>query len=150
MRILLASSVAVVLLTAACSSGTSSAPASAAGPAATPVPFTTGEAQTLLLRSLQAQKRGDVEAVKADLFPRELNVAAACAKTKLAFTRSAMTGAMADDEGRNPEITSVNVTLTRTDEKHFQGRYTVPGNAALEGTESFVYEQGRWWIQCSM
>ena len=138
----------LALVLAGCSQGSAPAAGPSAAPA-TPIPFSDGEARTLLLRSLLAQQRGDAEAVTADLFPREMNVARACARVRLASTRSTLTG-LADDDGKKPEITSVDVKVTRTDATHFQGRWSVPGTSALGGVENFVHAQGRWWIECAM
>jgi hypothetical protein len=118
-------------------------------PATPPPPFDQANAQAMLLRTLNAEIRGDLEGTKQDLFPRNNNTLAACAKARLGNARPATLG---DDPGSAPaEITSVTLKNVHQQEGAWIADYDVTGNSNFSGSsEMFVYANGRWWIKCGI
>ena len=114
-------------------------------------PIDVSTAQTMLMRSLQAEEAGDVEAEKADLFPRESHVLGPCAKLRVSNGHLGSI-AMRDENGNVPKITGVTVSgLTPGPAGNiFTAGYTATGNAAYSGSESFIWANGRWWIRCNV
>src|SRR4051812_36432796 len=114
-------------------------------------PIDAGTAQTMLMRSLQAEESGDVEAEKADLFPRESHVLGPCAKLRVANGHMGSV-AMRDENGNVPKITGVTVSGLHQGPAGniFSGTYTATGNAAFSGSETFIWANGRWWIRCNV
>ena len=114
-------------------------------------PIDQSTAETMLMRSLQAQEAGDVEAEKADLFPRQNNVLVACARLRAGNGRIAST-AMRDENGVVPKITGVTVSGLHQGPAAniYSGSYSATGNAAYSGSETFIWANGRWWIRCNV
>ena len=108
-------------------------------------------AESMLMRSLQAEESGDYSAEEADLFPRQHNILAACAKLRVNNGKIASIG-MRDENGTVPKITGVTVSGLQVAEKPniFRGSYSAVGNNAYSGSEQFIWANGRWWIRCNM
>lgn len=119
-------------------------------PAEKAVPFDPATAQQMLLRNIQAMERQDLEGVKADLFPRNLNTLQTCAKSRMAHAKSATIG-MADEGAATPaRVTGVSLTNPAQQGGAWRADYKAQGNAAFEGSEMFVHANGRWWIKCGI
>ena len=144
MRNLLVAAFAGSILLAGCN--TSTAPQMEPPPA----PIDTSTAQSMLMRSLQAEESGDLEAEKADLFPRQGNILASCAKLRI--DNGKMAGvAMRDENGVAPKVTGVTISgLHPQGTNTFVGSYQAQGNTAYGGTEMFIWANGRWWIKCNV
>lgn len=114
-------------------------------------PIDVSTAQTMLMRSLQAEEAGDVEAEKADLFPRESHVLGPCAKLRVANGHLGSV-AMRDENGNVPKITGVTVSGLHQGPAAniYSGSYTATGNSAYSGAETFIWANGRWWIRCNV
>ena len=121
-------------------------------PAAEPPPAPLDEptAEAMLLRSLQAEEAGDVEAEKADLFPRQNNILMTCAKLRVDNGKLAAV-AMRDENGNVPHVTGVTVSGLHQQGAHtWVGTYQAQGNSAYSGSEMFIWANGRWWIKCNV
>src|SRR3954465_3401253 len=103
-------------------------------------PIDAGTAQSMLLRSLQAEESGDVEAEKADLFPRETHVLGPCAKLRVANGHLGSI-AMRDEAGNVPKISGVTVSGLHEGPAGniFTGSYSATGNSAYSGSETFIW-----------
>lgn len=106
------------------------------------------QAESMLLRTLQAVERQDLAGTQADLFPRNPNTLAACAKGRIANAKPATLAF--GGEGGAPSITGVQVTGMASQAEAMRVTYQVQGNPALSGADLFVFANGRWWIKCGI
>ena len=118
-------------------------------PAEKPPEFDNYAAQQMLTRTLQAIENKDLAGVEADLFPRNRNTLAACAKTRLALNRAVAVG-MEDGGGAPPKVSGVSLTNVQPQGNAYLATYQSQGNTGFSGQEMFVFANGRWWIKCQM
>ena len=142
--VVLASASALAL--AACNTNTTQGP---------PPAFDVNVAQSMLLTTLQAEMRGDLAATEENLFPRNPQTLAACAKTRIGNARpSSVMGGTENPDGAASgaaEITGVTLSNVHQSGDAYYADVTAQGNSSFTGTsEMFVYANGRWWIKCGI
>ena len=120
-----------------------------------PPAFDVNAAQSMLLQTLQAEMRGDLAATEENLFPRNPQTLAACAKTRLANARpsSVLGGSDNPDGAAAGAATITGVTLSNVHQSGdaYYADVTAEGNSSFTGTsEMFVFANGRWWIKCGI
>lgn len=122
-----------------------------------PAPLDSATAQEILLRNLQAVEAGDVEATKADLFPRDSRVLVPCAKVRVANFVTAnkisvqMPGLDGGAGSAPVKLTGVTLNGAPAAQGNFYSvSYSGVGNSAFGGSETFIWANGRWWIRCNV
>jgi len=143
----LVSVASAALVLAACNTPTTPAP---------PPAFDVNNAQSMLLQTLQAEMRGDLAGTEENLFPRNPQTLAACAKTRIGNARpSSVLGGTDNPEGAaagGADITGVTLSdVHQSGDAYYAHVDTQGANNAFSGTsEMFVFANGRWWIKCGI
>jgi hypothetical protein len=108
----------------------------------------------MLLQAVQAEMRGDLAGTEENLFPRNAQTLAACAKTRIGNARPAsMLGGGDSPEGGTAPTQITGVTLSNVHQQGdvYYADVTAEGNSSFSGTsEMFVFANGRWWIKCGI